>query len=315
MYNQLTSQQRYAIYLGWQAKRTQKQIAEEIGVSQSTVSRELKRGSRGRGGYNWIIAQDKAEARKSRAPGNRSIDPLLLWEALELLESRQWSPEQISGYLARQGKRISHETIYKRVRENPDRYARHCHHRMRYRRKRKPGRKPTKATNIPNRVSIHQRPPEADGRRFGDWEMDLILDSRQRAVLTLTERSTNLMMAQKLRNGKKAMDVAKAVYRMLFPFRKHVLSITTDNGSEFAAHQYITDKLKAQVYFTDAYSSWQKGAIENGNKLIRFYLPKQTDFSKVSEKRISEIQKMLNARPRKKLNFSTPLKEFYKHFY
>ena len=310
----LTREQRYAIYLGRQAKRTQKQIAEEIGVSQSTVSRELSRGSKGLGGYNWVTAQKKADARKSRSQGNRSIDPFILWEALDLLETRQWSPEQISGHMALQGKYISHETIYRRVRANPDRYARHCHHHMRYKRKRKPGSKPTKATNIPNRTSIHQRPTEADGRRFGDWEMDLIIDSRQRAILTLTERSTNLMLVEKLPQGKKALPVAKAVYRLLLPFKKHVLSITTDNGSEFAAHQYITDKLGVDVFFTDAYSSWQKGAIENGNKLIRFYLPKDTDFKNVSDKVVKKIQKQLNGRPRKKLNFSTPLKEFYKHF-
>lgn len=310
----LTQLQRYAIYLGRQARRTQKQIADEIGVSQSTVSRELRRGSKGLGGYSWSTAQEKADARKSRSPGNRSIDPLILWEALDLLETRQWSPEQISGHMALQGKRISHETIYKYIRANPDRYARHCHHHMRYRKKRKAGRKPTKAKNIPNRVSIHQRPSEVDGKRFGDWEMDLIVDTRQRALLTLTEMSTNLMLIEMLKNGKKAIDVAKTVFRLLFPFRKHVLSITTDNGSEFAAHQYITDRLKAQVYFTDAYSSWQKGRIENGNKLIRFYLPKDTDFKDINDKQIKKIQKELNARPRKKLNFSTPVREFYKHF-
>lgn len=310
----LTQLQRYAIYLGRQAKRTQKQIADEIGVSQSTVSRELRRGSKGLGGYNWITAQDKAEARRSRSPGNRSIDPIIVWEALDLLETRQWSPEQISGHMALQGKRISHETIYKHIRANPGRYARYCHHHMRYRRKRKTGHKPTKATNIPNRVSIHQRSPEVDGKRFGDWEMDLIVDARHRALLTLTEMSTNLMLIEKLKNGKKAMNVAKTVCRLLFPFREHLLSITTDNGSEFAAHQYITEKLKVQVYFTDAYSSWQKGRIENGNKLIRFYLPKDTDFKDVSDKLVKKIQKELNARPRRKLNFSTPVREFYKHF-
>ena len=261
-----------------------------------------------------MTAQERAEARKSRSPGNRSLDPLIVWEALDLLETRQWSPEQISAHMALQGKNISHETIYKRIRENPDRYAKHCHHQMRYRKKRRAERGPTKATNIPNRVSIHQRPPEVNGKRFGDWEMDLIVDSRQRALLTLTEMSTNLMLIEKLKCGKKAMSVAKTVCRLLFPFREHVLSITTDNGSEFAAHQYITQKLKAQVYFTDAYSSWQKGRIENGNKLIRFYLPKETDFKRVSDKLVKKIQKELNARPRKKLNFSTPLREFYKHF-
>ncbi len=104
--------------MGRQAKRTQKQIADEISVSQSTVSRELRRGSKGRGGYNWLMAQEEAEARKSRSPGNRSIDSLVLWKALHLLETKQWSPEQIS-HLAGQGKKISHETIYKHIRANP----------------------------------------------------------------------------------------------------------------------------------------------------------------------------------------------------
>lgn len=300
--------------MGRQAKRTQKQIADEIGVSQSTVSRELKRGSRGRGGYNWIVAQDKADARKSRSPGNRSIDPLVLWEALDLLETRQWSPEQISGYLALQGKRISRETIYKHIRANLDRYAKHCHHHMRYKKKRKAGSKPTKATNIPNRVSIHQRPPEADGSRFGDWEMDLIVDPKQNAILSLVERSTDLQILEKLPEGKKAVPLANAVYRLLFPFKEHLLSITTDNGSEFAAHELLTRKLNVPVFFTDSYSSWQKGNVENANKLTRFYLPKNTDFDNVSDNTIRRIQKELNARPRKKLDFSTPVKEFYRHF-
>lgn len=310
----LTREQRYAIYLGRQAKRTQKQIADEIGVSQSTVSRELRRGSKGRGGYNWLMAQEKAEARKSRSPGNRSIDSLVLWEALHLLETKQWSPEQISGFLALQGKHISHETIYRHVRADLDRYAKHCHHRMRYKKKRKAAPKPTKPTNIPNRVSIHQRPPEADGNRFGDWEMDLIVDSKQNAILSLVERSTDMQILEKLPEGKKAVPLAKAVYRLLFPFRKHLLSITTDNGSEFAAHELLTRMLNVPVFFTDSYSSWQKGNVENANKLIRFYLPKDTDFDNVSNETIHRIQKELNARPRKKLDFSTPAREFYRHF-
>lgn len=310
----LTREQRYAIYLGRQAKRTQKQIADEIGVSQSTVSRELKRSSGGRAGYNWVSAHDKAEARKSRSPGNRSIDPLVLWEALFLLETREWSPEQISGYMALHGKRISHETIYRHVRADPDRYARHCHHHLRYRKKRKSERKPTRATNIPNRVSIHQRPPEADGSRFGDWEMDLIVDSKQNVILSLVERSTDMQILEKLPEGKKAVPLAYAVYRLLFPFREHLLSITTDNGSEFAAHELLSRKLKVPVFFTDSYSSWQKGNVENANKLVRFYLPKDTDFDNVSDNTIRRIQKELNARPRKKLGFSTPVREFYRHF-
>ncbi|MBP3738875.1 MAG: IS30 family transposase [Muribaculaceae bacterium] len=310
----LTREQRYAIYLGRQAKRTQKQIADEIGVSQSTVSRELRRGSKGRGGYNWLTAQEKAETRKSRTPGNRCIDSLVLWEALHLLQTRQWSPEQISGHLARHGRKISHETIYKHIRANPDKYARFCHHHMRYKRKRKAEPKPTKATNIPNRVSIHQRPPEADGNRFGDWEMDLIVDYKQNAILSLVERSTDMQLIEKLPEGKRAMPLARAVYRLLLPFKEHLHSITTDNGSEFAAHEFLTKKLNVPVFFADSYASWQKGNVENANKLVRFYLPKGTDFDTVSNATIHKIQRKLNSRPRKKLDFSTPLKEFFKHF-
>ena len=89
---------------------------------------------------------------------------------------------------------------------------------MKYRRKAS-RRHETKATNIRNRVSIHQRPAEADGKRFGDWEMDLIVDKDSNAILTLTERSTNFLLMEKLKQGKKAGPVAKAVWRLLLPYK------------------------------------------------------------------------------------------------
>ena len=146
--------------------------------------------------------------------------------------------------------------------------ARNCRHKMKYTRKNK-GTHVTKATNIKNRVSIHERPQEANGKRFGDWEMDLIVDKDGNAIITMIERSTNYLMMQKLKEGKKALPLAKAVRRLLLPYKAKLLTITTDNGSEFAAHEWITAQLGVQVYFTDSYSSWQKGAVENANKLIR----------------------------------------------
>ncbi len=100
---------------------------------------------------------------------------------------------------------------------------------------------------------------------------------------------------------------------MLFPFRKtNVLkTITTDNGIEFFDHQEFAEVLCTSVYFADSYASWQKGAIENANKLIRQYFPKGTDFRMVTDEQIKKVQYKLNRRPREKLNFSTPLKEFY----
>ena len=176
-------------------------------------------------------------------------------------------------------------------------------HELKYNRRAR-RRRPTKATNIPCRTSIHERPAEADGKRFGDWEMDTIVDSYGHAILTLTERSTNFILMERLKEGRKALPAAKAAVRLLFPYRTRVYTITTDNGSEFAAHLAITKGLarkgaeKTVVYFADSYSAWQKGAIENANKLIRKYIPKKANFNDFTEAYIKKVQYKLNRRPR-----------------
>ncbi|MGK4272388.1 IS30 family transposase, partial [Parabacteroides johnsonii] len=161
--------------------------------------------------------------------------------------------------------------------------------------------------------SIRERPLEADGTRFGDWEMDLIVGKGGKgAILTLTERSSNLLLMEKLPDGKKAASLPRVVNRLLFPYRgKGVRTITTDNGGEFACHELIEKKLRATVYFTDSYCSWQKGAIENANKLVRQYIPKGTDFNTVSDRFVMEIQKKINCRPREKLGFRSPKEYFF----
>ena len=312
-YNHLTQAQRYAIYLGLQRKQSKSAIAREIGVSPSTVCREVRRNM-GANHYVWTKADEKAEGRKRRSPGNRGLPEELRWEIRQLILDEQWSPKQIAGWPEkdRGGKVVSHETVYQMIRsDGSGRLAANCRHGMKYRRRARVP-KETKATNIKNRVSIHERPAEADGRRFGDWEMDLIADNAGHAILTMTERSTNYLIMARLRHGKKAMPLARTVW-LLLPYKgEHLKTITTDNGSEFAAHEWITERLGTPVYFTDAYSSWQKGAVENTNKLIRQYIPKGMDISRVTDKRIASIQAKINRRPREKLNFSTPKDEFFK---
>ena len=117
---------------------------------------------------------------------------------------------------------------------------------------------------------------------------------------------------ERLPQGRKPDAVAEAVTRLLWPYRKNVLSITTDNGVEFRRHRKIAEALHATVYFADSYSSWQKGAIENANKLIRQYIPKGTDFRELTDEYIHSVQLKINRRPREKLNFSTPKDEFFK---
>ena len=137
----------------------------------------------------------------------------------------------------------------------------------------------------------------------------------------LTERSTNFILMERLKCGRKAVPTAKVVARLLFPYMEFVHTITTDNGCEFAAHLEITRMLsrggreRGKVYFADSYCSWQKGAIENANKLIRKYIPKKANFDDFSDSKIMKIQKKISRRPREKINFDSPKDRFFKHFY
>ena len=173
----------------------------------------------------------------------------------------------------------------------------------------------TKTQGIRNKASIRERPKEVDGSQFGDWEMDTIVGrGNHGAIVTLIERSTNFLVMEKFKDGKKATPMDKTVWRRRPYMGEHLKTITTDNGSEFAEHEWIAHRLALDIYFTDAYASWQKRAIENTNKLIRQYITKGTDISTVTDKRIKMIQAKINRRPREKLNFATLKQEFYKYY-
>ena len=144
--------------------------------------------------------------------------------------------------------------------------------------------------------------------------MDTIVGpNNQHAIVTLVERSTNRLFMEKLKHGKDSKELALVVIEMLKPFKDSIRTITTDNGREFAAHRKIAEAIGASVYFTDPYSSWQKGAIENANGLIRQYIPKGMSFKDVSDRQIRKIQDKINNRPRKKLHFSSPDELFSKN--
>lgn len=312
MYKQLTSEQRYTISVLLQSKTKKSDIAKAINVHPSTIYREIRRNSGIRGRYNWETAQANAIRTKRKKPGNHSVDDAIKQEAKNLLVTEQWSPEQISGTLAKDGKFISHETIYRMIRKDKAEGGtlyKNCRHRLKHRAKPVGG----KRISIPNRTSISERPVEADGKRFGDFEMDTIVGrGNHGAIVTLIERSTNMLFMRKLTKGKNAKELARTVIHLLSPFKGHVRSITTDNGTEFACHEMISKSLGVNVYFADPYSSWQKGGIENANGLIRQYVSKSETFENVSHQQITKYSKKINMRPRKKLNFKTPYECFYK---
>ena len=309
-YNHLTREQRHTISVCLQKKMSLTKIANLINVSKSTVSREVKRNSNMYRHYVAIDAQQFSEMRKTipRRPRKLSKED---WQDIEQCLKRHWSPETIAGVRKREGKTcVSIEWIYHIIRQDKDRggtlYTYLPHH-LKHRRRPVSSRIPIK-----DRLSIDERPAVVDAKaRFGDWEMDTIVGKNGKgAIVTLVERTTKKLIMAKSPKGKNAKAVAKLVVQLLRPFEHHVLSITTDNGTEFAEHKLIAKKLHTKVYFAHPYSSWEKGLVENTNKLIRQYIPKDTDFSSLSDDYILFVQTELNLRPRKLLNFFSPKQKF-----
>lgn len=242
-----------------QQKQTKIAIAAALGVSRSTVYRELKRNGGRRGGYDKAQAQANANLRRQRLHLPRTYALELKREVHALLR-KYWSPRQISGWLLKKkGVRVSHETVYADIRT--DKLAggdlwKCCRHRMRHRRRPVGKRMP-----IPDRVGIELRPPEADGTRIGDLEMDTVIGKGGKgALLTITDRKTNCAMVVKLPKGKEAAALAKATVSALTPFIGHIPTITTDNGTEFACHKYIAKMLRTTVYFASPLRFMGKGS-------------------------------------------------------
>ena len=200
MYKQLTSEQRSQIFALLQRKSPRKEIARIVGISQSTLSRELKRNGSPSGKYVWFKAHDKAMERRKRSTANATLAPGLVWRIKQTIIEEQWSPRQISGVLKKEGVSVSHQSIYNIIHADATgELASHTRHKLKYRHRPK-----CKASPIACRTSIHQRPKEANGKRFGDFEMDLIVDHYNHAILTIVERSTNMLFMTRLAHGKKS---------------------------------------------------------------------------------------------------------------
>lgn len=311
-YFQLKDHQRYQIEAFLKVGKSKSFIADAIGVSVSTIYRECKRNCSLKGIYDASKAHASSRKRKLRYCKPRSFNLEKKNRIKDYLLKEQWSPKQIVGYCRREHiPMVSHERIYQYIRENKaagGEYYKHLRHRLKHR-KRPVG----KPVTIKNRVSIDLRPDCINNKeRFGDWEVDTIIGSQQKgAIVTIVERTTGMLMMKKLPKGKQARGLSKVLVNMLLPYKKYILSITSDNGKEFADHQTITEKLDTKFYFAHPYHSWERGLNEYTNKLIRQYIPKKTAFETIDDKQINEIQHKINRRPREKLNFKTPKQIFY----
>lgn len=291
-------------------------IGRYLNRSPGIISREVKRNIHPSGKYLAEYAQRLAD-RRTHITNKRKMDKdYLLARYVKKQFEEDLSPEQIAGRLKEyppddlKGKSISHESIYQYIYNSP--YGAYLYNYLRYKtvphRQKQHSRKSHKSL-IPERISIHDRPKIIDDReRFGDWESDSVNFGKQRSALSVQhERKSSLVRLNKLADhgSEETLEALRATIGSL-PIKDLARSITFDNGGEGAKHTKIRDEYGIDTYFCDAYKSWQKGGVENSNGLIRQYLPRETNFDKITEDMIYEIQEKLNNRPRKKLGYRTP---------
>ena len=312
----LTLLEREEISRGIAAGRSMRAIAAGLGRSPSTVSREIGRN----GGRRWYRATkaDKRAMKQARRPklcklaGNQGLQDMIT-EKLEL----QWSPRQIAGWLKLsypedEAYHVSHETIYKSLFVQArgllkKELMQHLRSQRTMRRGKHKAEHNDRRGQIPDAVSIRERPAEIEDRAVpGHWEGDLIVGSNQSFIATLVERHTRYVMLAKVPN-KDTKTVIDALIKQAHQLPKELYkSLTWDRGHEMADHKRFKLATGIDVYFCDPKSPWQRGSNENTNGLLRQYFPKGTDLSIHSQSHLNKIARRLNERPRETLGFHSP---------
>jgi len=320
-YRHLTESERTVIFYLNMDNRSQAEIARKLGRHPTTIGRELRRNLNVMDQYLPDIAQRKAQQRRQQPRQRTCTDDTLLMDYVTGRLEQHWSPEQTAGrldvdppdHLA--GRTISHTTIYRWIWSDPGRAKRFKPFlRVAYKARRKPYGKPSKRGQIPNRVSIEDRPDVVETRRrLGDWEGDTVVGcGRSGYVLTGVDRRSRFTVAAKM-HRRTAQKTSAAFSRLLGSLpATHLCTLTVDNGTEFAGHEAIAKRVGLAVYFAHPYSSWERGTNENTNGLLRQYLPKKRSFAKLTDAELQTYVRALNNRPRKCLNYQTPAEVFWK---
>jgi transposase, IS30 family len=315
-YHQLTQEERYLITAQLMCGTSRAEIARLLGRHRSTIGRELRRNvTTHDGGYRAEKAHSYATARRRRCRRRAHFSAQDMARVAALVR-RKWSAEQISGALKKKGVlRISHETIYRRIRWDKKVGGdlwRHTRIMSKFGRKRY--RSKDSRGVLPGKRPIGDRPVEVEGRRrIAHWEGDTVMGSDMRhCVLTLVERKTGYAIIKKLRARNKD-EVTRAATRAIASHCRKFKTITFDNGTEFHDYAVLEERFALKCYFATPYHSWERGSNENLNGLIRQYLPKGTCMSAVTQAQCDHIADDLNNRPRKRFGFSTPAELYHRH--
>ena len=316
----LTLAEREEISRGIVAGQTMRAMARSLGRTPSTISREIERNG-GIRRYRAAAAEQRAWAEGLRPKACKlAQSPALRWAVARKLK-RNWSPEQISGWLKETYPRdeayhVSHETIYKSLFVQArgvlkKELVKHLRTKRSIRRSRHASMKGHKQGQIPDMVSIRERPACIEDRAVpGHWEGDLIFGSKNSQVATLVERKTRYVMLAKVAN-KDTETVINALIRQAHKLPSELYkSLTWDQGKELTDHKRFSLATDIDVYFCEPSSPWQRGSNENTNGLLRQYFPKGTDLSVHSQAHLNKVARELNERPRKTLHFHTPAERF-----
>ena len=303
-YKQLTLVERYQIEALVQLEFSARQIGKELKRGNKSISSELERCPQGR--YKAITAHANALSKRSCAAKFMKVTNELNDKVKSFL-SLGFSPEQMAGRMKKE--KISYcasmHTIYRLIARNG------WSHQLP--RRGKPYRKRTGslagAKLIPDRVDISERPDEVeDKEEIGHWEADTV-HGTDGYFVTLAERKTKLFLFSFVKRKTKSA-VSRAIIKLLKPYKKECKTITFDNGGEFAGHMKIAKALKCKTYFAKPYHSWQRGLNENSNGLLRRYFPKRTSIAKISKKALNNVRLLINMRPRKTLDYLSPIEAF-----
>ncbi|MEE8124285.1 MAG: IS30 family transposase, partial [Nitrospirales bacterium] len=298
---------------------TQTHIADVLGRHPSTVCRELKRNTYVQCHmytYHWALQIVKHRKHRANQHKYRKLTPEIT-PVIQQLIRQYLSPEQVSGYLKKHHAiSLSHETIYRFIYGDATRKAQlkpFLRQGGKHRRKRYGS--GARASSIPHRVSITERPKEVEQKaRLGDWECDTVIGKDSKSVLVTVVDRVSLYTACSRVYSRSAHVVGHAIIRLLRPFTDRVKTLTFDNGSGFVRHETIAHALEAKTYFAHPYASWERGINENTNGLLRQFFPKRTDFRKVSWQQVQEAVDYLNNRPRKTRGYRTPNQLFNNQF-
>jgi IS30 family transposase len=315
-YDQLSLDERCTIAQLREAGQSIAEIAADLDLAPSTISRELKRNTGIQVGYKPTYANDQARAR--RWTGSRLERDALL-RGLVLGQLRLgWSPEQIAGRLRQQNAAItiSHESIYRfiyaQVRRTNDGAWRHYLPKGRSKRRAPGNRRRSCDDLIKRRVSIDLRPQAVEHRTtFGHWEADLMMFAVPgQAVLVTHERKSRMTLIAR-QPGKASQPAVEQLLAWFEPLHSGLRkSVTFDNGTEFAQHHVLNDELAIRTFFCDPHSPWQKGGVENTIGRLRRYLPRKTNLDTINPSSLDHLIAAHNNTPRKCLDFKTPAEVF-----